>query len=124
MLIDLPSNLLLLSCSSVPFKVVSFNFFILSMHHLLASFSAYVKHYNINTNTHPLHHLHKILFKYLTYAVKQVNILYTSYDRVAQWLSGKALDLRSLGRGFDSHRRQLRSNLGQVVHTCLRHQAV
>jgi len=38
---------------------------------------------------------------------------------VAQWRSGKALDLRSLGPGFDSHRGQLRSNLGQVVHTYL-----
>jgi len=36
---------------------------------------------------------------------------------MAQWLSGRMLDLKSLGRGFDSHSRQLRSNLGQVVHT-------
>ena len=35
----------------------------------------------------------------------------------AQWLSGRELDLRSLGRGFDSYRVQLRSNHGQVVHT-------
>ena len=32
-------------------------------------------------------------------------------------VSGRALDLRSLGRGFNSHRGQLCSNLGQVVHT-------
>jgi len=37
--------------------------------------------------------------------------------RVAQWLSSRALDLQSLDRGFDSHSGQLRSNLGQVVHT-------
>jgi len=36
---------------------------------------------------------------------------------MAQWPSGRALDLRSLDHRFDFHRRQLRSNLGQVVHT-------
>jgi len=35
---------------------------------------------------------------------------------VAKWFSGRALDLRSLGCGLDSHREQLRSNLSQVVH--------
>jgi len=39
-------------------------------------------------------------------------LLYT----LAQWHSGRVLDLQSLGHGFDSHRRQLHSNLGQVVH--------
>jgi len=38
---------------------------------------------------------------------------------VVQWLSGRALDLRSLGRGFDSHWGQLHSNLGEVVYTCV-----
>jgi len=37
--------------------------------------------------------------------------------QVVQWLSGRALDLRSLGRGFDFHRARLRNKLGQVVHT-------
>ena len=37
--------------------------------------------------------------------------------KVPLWLSGRALDLRSLGRGFDSPRWQLGNNLGQVVHT-------
>jgi len=31
--------------------------------------------------------------------------------------SSKALDLQSIGRGFDSQRTKLRNNLGQVVHT-------
>ena len=41
--------------------------------------------------------------------------------------TGRALDLRSTGRGFTSYSGQkLRNNLGQVVHTymCLCHQAV
>ena len=41
------------------------------------------------------------------------------FVKIAQWLSGRALDLRSLSRGFDSHTGQLGSNLGQVVHTYL-----
>ena len=42
---------------------------------------------------------------------------YALAPKVAQWLSDRALDLRSLGCGFDSHCCQLHSNLGQVVHT-------
>jgi len=34
-----------------------------------------------------------------------------------RWLSGKALDLRSLGRGFEFHRDHLCINFGQVVYT-------
>ena len=38
--------------------------------------------------------------------------------KMAQWLSGRALDLRSLGCGFDSYQGgRLHNNLGQVVHT-------
>jgi len=32
-------------------------------------------------------------------------------------LSIRVLDLRSIGRGFDSHQRRLHSNYGQVVNT-------
>jgi len=34
-------------------------------------------------------------------------------------LAGRALDLRSLDYGFDSHRGQLHNNFGQDVHTCV-----
>ena len=46
---------------------------------------------------------------------------------VVQWLSGTALDVRSLGRGFDSHREQLQciTTLSKLfTPMCLCHQAV
>jgi len=36
---------------------------------------------------------------------------------VVQWLSDKALDLRTIGYGSISTRTKLRNNLGQIVHT-------
>jgi len=38
-------------------------------------------------------------------------------SEVAQYLSGRCLDLRSLGHGFDFYSGQLRNNIGPVIHT-------
>jgi len=37
--------------------------------------------------------------------------------KVLKWISGRAFNLRSLGRGFDSYGGQLCSNIGYVVRT-------
>ena len=36
----------------------------------------------------------------------QILLLYTSMIKGAQWLSGRVLDLRPKGRGFEPHRRE------------------
>ena len=47
------------------------------------------------------------------------------YIKVAQWIRGRALDLRSLDRRFDSHLGQCAATLGKLfTPMCLYHQAV
>ena len=49
--------------------------------------------------------------------IRNVKKLQSHPRVVAQWSSGRTLDLRSIGREFNSHRAKLHNNLGQVVDT-------
>jgi len=46
-------------------------------------------------------------------------VAYLIFDQVASWHCGRASDLRSRGRGFDSRPGTRHKNLGQVSHTYL-----
>jgi len=72
---------------------------------------------SINVDTLLIHGRHDRLISLDdTQLMHQVHVLQTDKYTVYS-TKGGAMDLRSLGCGFDSYRRLLRNNLGQVVHT-------
>jgi len=73
---------------------------------------AEVVSWSIEPTTQSLNHKSNIPCCENRHATRQT--FYSTYPgiQVAQWLSGRALNLQSLGLGFDSHSGQLRSNLG------------